>query len=100
MAEEQKQIDSKWQVQKSLNIISRRFDFSDYDQTRTFLDQLSELSESESYYPDLTFSRTHVNVAIKARDESLAQADYDLSEKIDVLATAVAGQNLDGQTNG
>ncbi len=96
MAEKQQQTDSAWKVQKRLQLISRRFDFLDYDQTRTFLDRLEELSESENYYPDLTFSRTHVNVSIKARDETLAQVDFDFSEKVDVLTS----QDLIGPNDG
>ncbi len=77
---------SAWKVQKRVGIMSRRFDFSDYDEMRSFLDRLEELSESEEYYPDLTFSRTHVSVSIQARAKELAQVDVDFSAKVDGLA--------------
>lgn len=78
--------DSGWKIQKRVHIMTRRFDFSSYDDMRDFLDDLEALSESEEYYPDLTFSRTHVNVSIPARGKELAQVDFDFSEKIDALA--------------
>lgn len=75
-----------WKVQKRAQTMSRRFDFSSYDDMRDFLDHLESLSESESYFPDLTFSRTHVNVSIKSRDKELALIDFSFSEKVDSLA--------------
>lgn len=79
--------DSAWKIQKRIQLMSRRYDFADYDDMRDFLDALEVLSEKEAYYPDLSFSRTHVNVSIQARDEELAQLDYDFAEKVDRLAT-------------
>ena len=74
-----------WKVQKRAQQLSRRFDFADYDEMRDFLDRLEVLSESENYYPDLTFTRTHVSVSIKARDDELTQLDFDFSLKVDGL---------------
>jgi len=86
---EQYSISAEWKVQKRAQQLSRRYDFSDYDTLRDFLDQLETLSERENYYPDLTFSRTHVNVSIKARDEELAQVDFDFSAQVDSLTNAL-----------
>lgn len=74
-----------WKVQKRSQLMTKRYDFSDYDEMRDFLDDLESLSESESYYPDLTFSRAHVNVSIKSREEELSRLDFEFSEKIDAL---------------
>ncbi len=74
-----------WNIQKRAQQMTRRFDFSSYDEMRDFLDQLESLSEAEAYYPDLTFSRTHVNIAIKSRDDELAQVDFDFSAQVDAL---------------
>jgi pterin-4a-carbinolamine dehydratase len=88
MTEKQQQTDNAWKIQKRIQLMSRRYDFSSYDDMRDFLDGLEELSEQEIYYPDLTFSRTHVNVSIKARGDELAQVDFDFSTKVDDLAGA------------
>lgn len=82
----------EWKVQKRLQLMSRRFDFADYDAVSLFLDQLEELSKEESYYPDLTFSQTHVNVTIKARDGELSDADYAFSDRVDMLIEDTATQ--------
>ncbi len=82
---EQQTKNSVWQVQKNNQLMSKRYDFSDYGEMRDFLDELETLSKSESYYPDLTFSRTHANVSIKARGKELASLDFNFSEKIDAL---------------
>ncbi len=74
-----------WKIQKRAQQLSRRFDFDNYDDMRDFLDEMELLSEKESFYPDLTFSRTHVNVLIKARDEELSEVDIKFSITVDSL---------------
>jgi len=76
---------SEWKVQKSANLMTKRYDFNSYDDMRDFLDELEDLSEQESYYPDLTFSRDHVNVSIKSRGDELAEIDFNFSKKVDLL---------------
>ncbi len=96
MAEKQQQSSSEWKVQEHVQLMFRRFDFSAYDEMRNFLDELGELSEKEEYYPDLTFSRTHVNVTVKARGEELAQVDFDFSAKVDAVASGIALRGTSG----
>lgn len=76
---------SEWKVQKRANLMTKRYDFNSYDDMRDFLDELEDLSEQESYYPDLTFSRDHVNVSIKSRGDELAEIDFNFSKKVDLL---------------
>lgn len=42
----------------------RRFEFAAYSETRAFLDRLASLSKETGLYPDLSFTRTHVNVTV------------------------------------
>ncbi len=84
---EQRRNAAAWKVQKHGRQMSMRYDFSNYDETSDFLGQLEILSEKEAYYPDLTFSRTHVNVSITAREGELTQIDFDFSEKVDALTS-------------
>jgi len=42
----------------------RRFEFAAYSETRVFLDRLAGLSKETGLYPDLSFSRTYVNVTV------------------------------------
>ena len=67
--------------------MTKRFDYASYDDMRDFLDDLQELSEEDDFYPDLTFSRVHVNVSIKSReDDKFTEVDFDFAKKVDLLA--------------
>ena len=46
----------------------RRFEFGAYPETRAFLDRLAALSKETGLYPDLSFSRTYVNVTVYGAD--------------------------------
>ena len=86
-----------WKVQKRALTMTKRFDYANYDDMRDFLDDLQDLSEQEDYYPDLTFSRVHVNVSIKSRDEDeFSTIDFEFAEKVDDLGkdsiTVVEGE--------
>lgn len=79
--------ESDWKVQKRALIMTKRFDYSSYDDMRDFLDDLQDLSVEEDFYPDLTFSRVHVNVSIKSReDDQFTEVDFDFAKKVDLLA--------------
>ncbi len=73
-----------WVERKRPIRLERRFEFEDYEGTRDFLDKAEQLSESESYYPDLSFSRTHVSVALHCEDDAT-----ELSEKVKQFACAM-----------
>lgn len=78
---------SSWKTEKRSKTMSRRYEFSDYDEMRSFLDRLEELSEKESFYPDLIFSRTHVSVTIQASVDELTEVEIQFSTKVDGLAS-------------
>jgi pterin-4a-carbinolamine dehydratase len=46
----------------------RRFEFAAYPETRAFLERLAGLSKETGLYPDLSFSRTYVNVTVHGSD--------------------------------
>jgi 4a-hydroxytetrahydrobiopterin dehydratase len=46
-----------------------RFEFSSYGEMRRFLDQLAEMSKRDSYYPNINFGKTYVNVSIDAEGQ-------------------------------
>ena len=79
--------ESGWKVQKRALLMTKRFDYASYDDMRDFLDDLQKLSEEDDFYPDLTFSRVHVNVSIKSReDDKFTEVDFDFAKKVDLLA--------------
>jgi pterin-4a-carbinolamine dehydratase len=78
-------LSSAWQVQQTPPLLSRRFEFASYAETRRFLDGLQPIAERAGYYPDLNFSRTHVSVSIAARDERLGEAEYRFARQTEAL---------------
>lgn len=79
-----------WQVQQRPAIMTRRFDFASYAETRKFLDDLSDLSKRVGYYPDLNFGKTHVSVSVASQGDSLGQTEYDFSAEVDSIASRLA----------
>ena len=53
----------------------RRFEFAAYPEARGFLDRLAGLSKETGLYPDLSFSRTYVNVTVYASDGAALDAE-------------------------
>ena len=56
-------------------LLYRRFDFAAYSETRAFLDRLGRLSKETGLYPDLSFTRTHVNVTVYGSDGAAVGAE-------------------------
>lgn len=83
-------LSSAWQVQQKPALLTRRFEFASYAETRRFLDGLGPLSERAGYYPDLNFSRTHVNVSIAARNDALGETEFRFASQMDALLDKVA----------
>jgi len=78
-------ISPAWQVQQKPALLSRRFEFDSYAETRKFLDGLAPISERAGYYPDLNFSRNHVSVSIAARADNLGEDEFRLANEMDAL---------------
>ncbi|MEW5771460.1 MAG: 4a-hydroxytetrahydrobiopterin dehydratase [Pseudomonadota bacterium] len=75
-----------WQVQQRPPLMTRRFDFASYAETRRFLDGLAVLSERSGYFPDLNFGKNHVNVSVAPRGEALGEVEYAFTAKVDGIA--------------
>ena len=58
-----------WVERKRPTRLERRFEFFDYEETRDFLERAAAVSESEGYYPDMSFGRTHVSMALHVKDD-------------------------------
>jgi len=53
-----------WTEVEQPSSLYRRFEFAAYPEARAFLDRLANLSKETGLYPDLSFSRTYVNVTV------------------------------------
>lgn len=54
-----------WVMRKKPARLERRIEFSNYEETRDFLERAAELSEATGYYPDMSFGRTHVSITLQ-----------------------------------
>lgn len=67
--------------------LERRYEFSDYESLRDFLDRAAALSEQEGLYPDMGFGRDYVNMTIHPDEKSgkLEALHHRLAEALDRL---------------
>ncbi len=84
-------LSSDWQMQTEPALLSRRFDFAVYADTRRFLDALAALSLRTGCYPDLTFSPTRVHLRIVPRAAALSEDEIGFAAEADILAQPGAG---------
>lgn len=73
--------------------LERRYEFSDYDTLRDFLDLAADLSEKEEYYPDMGFGKDYVNVTIHLEEgeEAISEKQHRFAEQLDQLDQQVGG---------
>jgi pterin-4a-carbinolamine dehydratase len=79
-----------WQVQQRPPLLTRRFEFGSYAETRVWLDALALWSERSGVYPDLNFGRNYVNVTLTPRGASLTPDDLRLAAQVSDLAGSSA----------
>jgi pterin-4a-carbinolamine dehydratase len=76
-----------WVRQNLPPMLSRRFEFATYAETRTFLDNVAKLAEEAKHYPNLSFGKTYVSVTIDEDGKEIGAATIALAQKIDALGT-------------
>ena len=76
-----------WQERKRPPRLEKRYEFNSYDELRDFLDQAADLSERESYYPDMGFGKDYVNVTIHAEEgeAEVSSTLRDFARQLDTL---------------
>lgn len=72
-------IPAEWRFQKRPLGMTRSFTFEEYDHTRQFLDDLSDLSEKTGYYPNINFTRTQVNLSIESESDALGDTELNFA---------------------
>jgi 4a-hydroxytetrahydrobiopterin dehydratase len=66
--------------------LERRIEFDDYESTRSFLERLNALAESEGRFPDISFGRTYVNLTLRPDEEQpVGEVDQAFAAAIDAL---------------
>ena len=75
-----------WTQRTRPDRLERRIEFDDYESTRSFLEQLNALAESEGRFPDISFGRTYVNLTLRPDDEQpVGEVDQAFAAAIDAL---------------
>ena len=75
-----------WTQRPRPDRLERRIEFDDYESTRTFLERLNALAESEGRFPDISFGRTYVNLTLRPDDEQpVGEVDQAFAAAIDAL---------------
>jgi len=88
-----------WVERKRPTRLERRFEFSDYEETRDFLERAAAVSESEGYYPDMSFGRTHVSMALHVKDDETEVSEDIMryAQLMDAITPAAQLASLDSQ---
>ena len=80
-----------WTEVERPSSLYRRFEFPAYPEARAFLDRLAGLSKETGLYPDLSFSRTYVNVTVYGSGGAAVDAEArDFAARAEALATVDA----------
>tara|TARA_B100000700_G_C14443291_1_gene578125 strand:+ start:182 stop:436 length:255 start_codon:yes stop_codon:yes gene_type:complete len=79
-----------WKKRNRPLCLEKRFEFESYEQTRDFLDRLSEISEQKKRFPDISFGKTYVNLTLRPEEENdsnkdICNDDYKFATEIDEL---------------
>ena len=77
----------QWQERNRPPRLEKRYEFSNYEELRDFLDQAADLSEREGLYPDMGFGRDYVNITIHAEEgsDSIASSQHDFARQLEKL---------------
>lgn len=59
-----------WKARTRPARLERRVEFSDFEETRDFLDRAAELAKSHGNYPDMSFGRTYVSITLYPDSET------------------------------
>ena len=81
-----------WTEVERPSLLYRRFEFAAYAETRAFLDRLAGLSKETGLYPDLSFSRTYVNVTVYGPGGAAVDGEArEFAARAEALAFVEAG---------
>jgi len=80
-----------WTEVEKPSSLYRRFEFAAYPEARAFLERLAGLSKETGLYPDLSFSRTYVNVTVYGAGGTAVDAEArEFAARAEALATVDA----------
>lgn len=80
------QISSNWQLSENNNLISRRFELSNFVESLELVNKIGELAEADQHHPDINLGWGYVEVYLSTHDiGGISDKDITLSQAIDKL---------------
>ncbi len=87
----QKKIDG-WEVlknKKNVYFLEKNFNFKNYLESQSFVNEVGKISEDEGHHPDIAFGWGYVKITITTHAiEGLSENDFILAAKIDKKVNA------------
>lgn len=71
-----------WKKRSNDKMLESRFEFENYDKLRDFLDIVAVKTDDLEHHPNISFGKNYASVAIYAKNETLADIDFDLAKQI------------------
>lgn len=75
-----------WRIDDKPPVMTKKFSFESYEQTRSFVKDLSDLSEKTEYYPNLTYGQTQATVTIYTDNDELSVKEFEFAGQTDKIA--------------
>lgn len=80
------QISSNWQLSENNNLISRRFELSNFVEALELVNKIGELAENQQHHPDINLGWGYVEVYLSTHDiGGISDKDITLAQAIDKI---------------
>lgn len=76
-------MNERWKVKQKPPSMEARFQFSDFETLRVFLDKVAEQADKHEHHPNISFGRSHASIIIYSTGEELGEVDHALAQGID-----------------
>lgn len=85
---------AQWENRKGSAILTRRYSFTAYRQTRDFLEQLAEFAQTSGRHPhSINFGTTYVNLTLEGEGDVPSAENLAFAEQIEALYVAMMEVN-------
>ncbi len=81
-----------WRIDSKPPVMTNKFIFESYEQTRSFVNDLADLSEKTGYFPNLTFSQSQATVTIYTDEDELGVNEFEFAHQTDKIAELYSKQ--------
>lgn len=80
------QISSNWQLSENNDLLSRRFELSNFTEALELVNKIGGLAEAEQHHPDINLGWGYVEIYLSTHDiGGISEKDIALAKDIDKL---------------